>query len=72
MASVDGRQWRSEGNCRRPGAKLNFAPPPPSKKILKMILKCQARVQGGGPKGPGPPPLEIEIKAKKKGHQGKF
>ena len=31
-------QWRSEGNWR-PGANLNFAPPP-SKKFFKMILKC--------------------------------
>ena len=35
-----------------------------------MINGSQARVQGGGPRGPGPPPLEIE-KQKKKGHQSK-
>ena len=28
------QQWRSEGNWR-PGAKLNFAPPPPSKNFSK-------------------------------------
>ena len=27
-------QWRSEG-IWRPGTNLNFAPPPPSKKIIK-------------------------------------
>ena len=36
----------------------------------------QARVQGGVPRGLGPPPLEIEKqkkkKKKKKGHQSKF
>ena len=32
-------QWRSEGNWR-PGAKLNFAPPP-LKIFFEMILKCQ-------------------------------
>ena len=32
-------QWRSEGNWR-PGAKLNFAPPPPPlKKILKNDIE---------------------------------
>ena len=35
-------QWRSEGNWR-PGAKLNFAPPP--SKILKMILKYVYSIQ---------------------------
>ena len=32
MINID--QWRSEG-IWRPGAHLNFAPPPPSKKFLK-------------------------------------
>ena len=33
---VDNYQWRSEGNWR-PGAKLNFAPPP--QKILKNDIE---------------------------------
>ena len=31
-----------------------------------MIIHIQARVQGGGPRGLGPPPLEIEKQKKKK------
>ena len=31
-------QWRSEGNLR-PGAKLNFAPPPPLIEILKNDIE---------------------------------
>ena len=31
-------QWRNEGNWR-PGANLNFAPPPPSKKSKKNDIE---------------------------------
>ena len=34
-------QWRSEG-IWRPGANLNFAPPPPSKKFLKNDNKMSS------------------------------
>ena len=35
---MGGRQWRSEGNWR-PGANLNFAPPPPQKKSKKTDIE---------------------------------
>ena len=35
---INHSQWRSEGNWR-PGAKLNFSPPPPLKKILKNDIE---------------------------------
>ena len=35
-------------------------------KWSEIRLGKQARVQGGGPKGPRPPPLEIEKQKKKK------
>ena len=45
----------------RGGGQGPLGPPPQYANEL-----TQARVQGGGPKGPGPPPLEIEKQKKKK------
>ena len=57
------------------GSLFWVSPPPPRTKLSacahEYMMVSGACPGGGGPKGPGPPPLEIK-KQKKKSHQSKF